>query len=346
MATMTGEAGCGPLASFARSHLANELVFQQTKLIKAEMTTPIDQVLEILHKANIRALPIYKKENQCKKYVGIISTSDIINFIVCTSSAKAGSGMGGSEGGQTLAKEEKLLKTPVGDLFSTDIGQLSPESSSLWTLEPHDTMLTVIDYFSKGIHRALIHQRSDRTGKMKIRMVTQTDALRLFFQNIDHLGPLFTTRIEELKLCNPTGPQRKIFSISPNNTALDGFMIMSRESIQSIPVVNEEGVVVTTLSTSDTKGLTTENLFQSLSMPVLDFLKQQHGGWLMHPITAKPRDTLKEVIGKMLTAKVHRHQVWVTDSAEHPIEVISMTDVLRKIHDCVVMKGQRKEEII
>jgi hypothetical protein len=81
-----------------------------------------------------------------------------------------------------------------------------------------------------------------------------------------------------------------------------------------------------------------------------------HGGRLIHPITCTPKDTLGEVVLKMKVATIHRHQVrpilcergervrltlsddgaivqvWVTNAERKPIDVVSMSDVLRTLH--------------
>jgi len=97
----------------------------------------------------------------------------------------------------------------------------------------------------------------------------------------------------------------------------------------------------------------------------VDFLKEMHGGRLIHPITCTPKDTLGEVVLKMKVSTIHRHQVrpslctqerkgvrltlsdngaivqvWVTNAERKPIDVVSMSDVLRTLHAA----AQKEEE--
>jgi hypothetical protein len=117
---------------------------------------------------------------------------------------------------------------------------------------------------------------------------------------------------------------------------------MHVKDIQAVPVVDEQGVIVTTLSTADTKGLDASNITKCL-LPVIgshpaisacviasveplplinrscwcigtDYLKEMNGGKLIHPITCSPKDTLGEVVLKMKVATIHRHQVHHTKS--------------------------------
>jgi len=330
------------LRSFVNSHHAAELAPKASKLISVEESTPIPQVLELLSSKSIRAVPVYKFLAGSKKYIGIVSAYDIISYIAISvtkairgepsPSQSAPSGTSGyTEASFSL---DRFDQVPISDLFTLDVNT-SVENSSLWSLEPADTLATVIDYFAKGIHRVLVHRKSDQTGKLKYQLVTQTDVIRFLNQHMEALGNVFTTRIEELHLCNPQGPQRKLHGISTRQSALEGFLLMHNEVLHAIPVVNDDGVLVTTLSTADAKGLNRAT-FPKLLLPVTDFLKCQHGDRLLHPITAKARDTLKDIVTRMANAEVHRHQVWITNAAEKPIDVVSMTDILRKVHERVV----------
>jgi len=115
--------------------------------------------------------------------------------------------------------------------------------------------------------------------------------------------------------------------MSSDKTALEGFRLMQQEQVQALPVVNEKGILVTTLSTFDAKGLESNNL-KFTFLPVIEYLHQMHGDKLLHPITCHPRTLLADIITQMATAQIHKHQVWVTDPEGKPIDVVSMTDVL------------------
>lgn len=328
------------LKAFVNSRHAGDLTWDpKNKLISVESNTPVPEVLELLSSKNIRAVPVYKVLAGSKKYIGIISSYDIVSYIalvVCKAirgETSTSSASGSSSFTEASFSLDRFDKVPIGDLFTLDVNT-TIENSSLWSLEPTDTIATVIDYFAKGIHRVLVHRKSDRTGKLKYQLVTQTDVIRFLNQHQQELGNLFTTRIEELRMCNPLGPQRKLHAITARQSALEGFLLMHNEVLHAVPVVNDDGILVTTLSVADAKGLNRAT-FPKLLLPVTDFLKTQHGDRLLHPITAKPRDTLSDITSRMLSAEVHRHQVWVTNAAEQPIDAVSMTDVLRKVYERV-----------
>lgn len=141
-------------------------------------------------------------------------------------------------------------------------------------------------------------------------------------------------------------------TISTKDSALEGFRIMHLKEIQAVPVVDEQGVIVTTLSSADSKGIDASNvtttlrpvigtclanskLLSSLNVSSIEFLQGILGGQLLHPITCAPRDSLGSVVLKMNVAHIHKHQVWVTDAAQKPIDVVSMSDVLRTLCGCL-----------
>ena len=101
---------------------------------------------------------------------------------------------------------------------------------------------------------------------------------------------------------------------------------MWRENVHALPVLNEKGEIVATLSSSDLKELTPQKLQTVLFQP-LEFLQAIHGGVKpAKPITCYQTDILQDVMLKALTAKVHR--VWIVDSAEKPLGVLSYSDMI------------------
>jgi len=320
------------LVSFLTSHHAGELVFDKLELHEIDEHTTVQQALKILKEKNIRALPVTRTEGGKKSYTGIISSFDLMAFI---GFASYFSDLVEAKTEEEKAKafgELQIATTTVKDL----VGQVSAEGRTLWTFAPTQSLLPVFDYFSKGVHRALVEQKDDHTGALSFRLLSQTDVISFLGAHMGSpsLARIFSKPIEELNLCNPLGRgsrEPELVTISTKETALEGFRVMHVKDIQAVPVVDDQGVIVSTLSTSDTKGLDANNITKCL-LPVIDFLKEMHGGRLIHPITCTPKDTLGEVVLKMKVATIHRHQVWVTNAERKPIDVVSMSDVLRTLH--------------
>jgi len=323
--------------NFFLSHTAGELAADKTSTIDVEECTTLDKVLEILAKNNIRAVPVYRTEGHHKLYTGIVSSFDIVFYVALEiyyrdseSSSPAAKG--------NLFSAYGFARTAVGEI----VGKISLEGKSVWTFEATDNLVKVAEYFSKGIHRALVGQREDATGKRVYRLVSQTDLVRFIVRNQESITNLKSTKcpkgllqmpLEELGLVHPDGGS-KVLDIKEDQIALEGFHTMEMEGVHALPVVDSEGRIISTLSTADIYGLDSTNLQQTLS-PVGEFLKATHKDQMLHPVTCKSRDTLLNVLTKMNAAEVHRHQVWVINSEEKVVGVVSMTDAIRTIYEAL-----------
>jgi CBS-domain-containing membrane protein len=328
------------LTTLLSTVLAGELVFDKRQLFELEETTSVEEALKNMREKNVRALPVFRRRDYGRVYTGIISSFDLTSFIAFAAYFKDLVQAHSDEERAKVFGELKIATTPIKDL----VGQVSTEGHRLLTFEPTQNLLTVISYLFKGIHRALVEQRDDHTGLSSFKLLSQTDIINFLAANMDNklLRPTLSKHLDELGLCNPLGKgtqEQDLATISVKDTALEGFRLMYQRDVQALPVVDDKEAIVTTLSTSDTKGIDAQNITSCL-LPVLEFLKQIHGGQCIHPITCSPKATLGDVLLKMKTATFHRHQVWVVNSAMKPIGVVSMTDVLRTLHILARKEGQ------
>jgi CBS domain-containing protein len=135
---------------------------------------------------------------------------------------------------------------------------------------------------------------------------------------------------------NPLGGP--IISITTNDRAVDGFLKMFNREVNAVAVVDEKGALVSNLSASDLAGLSAKNI-HCLKQPPLHFLEVMQSSNFFQfsltfpdkkapvPVTCSSKTHLTEVIEKLIGAKIHR--VWVVNSAQQPIGVVTLTDVLR-----------------
>ena len=98
-------------------------------------------------------------------------------------------------------------------------------------------------------------------------------------------------------------------------------------AVNAVAVVDDKGSIVANLSSTDVRGMKSEELCL-VRKPVLEYLKARNPtGKLVHPVTCTPRALLKDVILQLSTAKIHR--VWVVDSAMKPVGVVTLSDICR-----------------
>ncbi|KAL6072456.1 hypothetical protein QOT17_005591 [Balamuthia mandrillaris] len=251
-------------------------------LIDADSDATLENVLELLTQNNILSVPIYEKTpHGKKKYVGIISSFDIMTYVAFATYFKD----------QELSLEEQdfsairfnglatslphfmppslfnfllvLSHTPTQptDLkASALLGATSRESEDLWYCTESTDLFTVLEYFHKGVHRCLVESEEGEGDKCYL--LTQSDVIRFLSKNESKLGEVVHKRVEELNLVNPLGGGKGVASLPSYATALEGFRVMKMHEVQALPVVEAEkdNSIITTLSTSDLKGIHNDSL--------------------------------------------------------------------------------------
>jgi CBS domain-containing protein len=151
------------------------------------------------------------------------------------------------------------------------------------------------------------------------------------------LRGILDRRIEEIGLVNPLGDP--IVSLPSTDRTVDGFLKMFKTEVNAVAVVDDQGKLIANLSASDLGGLSTKTI-HTLSLPPLQFLELAHSRNFVElsltsssdkkpavPVTCSPETHLTEVVEKLIGAKIHR--VWVVDSAQRPIGVVTLTDILK-----------------
>jgi len=178
-------------------------------------------------------------------------------------------------------------------------------------------------------HRALVRiEKDEQTFHSSYRMLSQMDIVRYLYKNIDYLQDYADKRIEEIGLVNPLG--NSVVSITTTNRTATAFYKMFYNQVNAVAVIDDVGRIVANLSASDLRGLTSDKL-SYLKLPPLQFLEKMNiGRKPAHVVTCSSHELLSGVIAKAVTSNVHR--VWVTNSAQNPIGVVTLTDILRTFY--------------
>lgn len=286
---------------------ASELARHSRRLVSIDMTTTLDQALQLLHRDNILSVPVYDHWNE--KWVGILTVQDILSYIAFKD----------FEEGKISSTFDNGVK-PAGNVIR-DRNAILPIAAIT------DSVADVLEPLSKEVHRMLVRlpvaPGTDDDREAELRLITQTDVLRCAVLLEDAAS--WNSSIEELGLV-----KGGVVTITPQATALAGFQRMCQHDINAIPVVSENGKLMTVLSASDLRGLTS-NLIQRVTLPVLDFLKEARRGHVRRPITVSPSSSFQDAVNKILWGRVHR--VIIVDDTQKPIGIITSTDVIRHFHD-------------
>jgi len=338
------------MTTFAKNIILKKLLqekemYQTTgDLIYVEIDTTIEKVSRILKEKDILSVPVY--DRRINEFVGILDSMEILRHIMEAD----------------FYKEHKLQFNDESlECFMFSIGnvgeiiQKSTRARRLYRFDSNTCLETVMKVLSECDHRVLVSQmetvESDKTSEnsfstesilsptknerristMSYHLITQSDIVRFIMRHLKEFGEnhLFDRPIEELGMVNPLGSG--VFSISTECRAIDGFELMLLRNVQCVAVLDKKDHhIVATLSSSDLKGITADNL-RKLNYPVLDFIQEMTGKKASVPVTCTPKSCLSEIIPTILAAKVHR--VFIIDSAWNSLGVISMTDIISQVLD-------------
>jgi len=259
---------------------------------------------------------------------------------------------------ELLKSDLEVENMSFGKMLAGDLLSISDSDRFIWNFEACDSLEAVLEPFSKGVHSIIVnkHRKHHSTGTsgeqcktepiegqvekssmvgvvghptshVKHRLLSQIDVVRfLYHWACDLCLPMLQRNLGELSLVASLKGS-SVVVVPETFTALDAFQKMYHSKVNSVAIVNGEGKIIANLSTSDIRYLTNDK-FTSLFLPVLLFLHSLHGQGAPKPITVHACSTLDEAMLKMVTAKVKR--VWVIDSAEAPVGVVTLTDIISK----------------
>jgi CBS-domain-containing membrane protein len=298
------------MAALLQATTLGTLIFDKKELVQVDVGTKVEDAIKLMKEKCILSVPVFDPE-KCQ-YIGLLDMFDVMRYTTLGIFEES-------------AFRDKLFSNY--QFRSATVKEIIERScrGKILVLEASDPLELAFKNLSEN-HRALIPMKDENTFKNSYRMITQTDLVRFIQKHTDQLGTCINRRIEEMGLANPLGTQ--VLSISTKDQALDGFLKMFRNEVNAVAVVDDTGRLVANLSASDLWGISSQNI-STLKLPPLQFLKSISGAIASHPVTCSSRSYLAEVIEKLISAKIHR--VWVVNSGEEPIGVVTMTDVLRSL---------------
>ncbi|KAI8894388.1 hypothetical protein BC833DRAFT_568401 [Globomyces pollinis-pini] len=313
-------------------------------LVSLNENTSIREALVLLLEKNILAAPIFKiVEKEEKVYTGIMSIYDILSFSVFQKIF---------DSNVVDLNENKFIdqvdQLQASDFFHSPIKKLlgaNNDSTSPWIVNSTDPLTSLLSLFTTHKqHRALVIDSdilfSSVFGPIppsaSLRIVTQTDLVKFLYESriggttlaMDYIEPLFNLNYKQVsKLLDHES--KPLIAMLDSQSALHGFRTMYIDKLSAIPIVTEEGTIVATLSASNLRGLTMDNI-STLVKPVLQYLKNE----VRDRDSIKPdqvcsideEQTVENGVALMVKQKIHR--VWVTGSANDLAGVLSLTDVL------------------
>jgi len=161
--------------------------------------------------------------------------------------------------------------------------------------------------------------KTNRVTEYKI--CSQTDVLRYLFQHISELReqPMHNLTVKD---CGDFGVMT---SITVDERAIDGFLKMLDAKTNACAVVDYDGRLVGSLSSSDLRGMTNEKL-RTILLPVTEFFIASTGYKIPPPLTCNAEDKLVDTMKKILKASTRR--CWMVDHTFRPTGYVSMGKII------------------
>lgn len=302
-------------------------------IVTCHESEPLHKVLETMSRENIQSVPIYKNDQDLsgKIYTGIVSVHEILshgffNEIFDQNTFKS-----------TYSMESALNKFKKDIFFSTPILKVlnhrkEPVPS---ILSSKDSIAELINLFANGHHRVLVVAADiliespvgPLPAESTLHLVSQMDLLEYFYRTVldstkipkEFVDKEFTRPLFEIKKDHPN-----VIAINDFQAAMAAFNIMHINNVHALPVVNSEGVVVSTISASDLRGLTIENI-DKLLLPCSEYLDICNSPARQHSFdTTESSKTIEEAVKMLVEGRIHH--VWITRN-KHLAGCITPTDI-------------------
>jgi len=295
-----------------KSVLLSELVHDKHNLVRVLNTYTLEEAMELMRLHNISSIPIYNPKE--RKYIGLLDYFDIMCYVAF-----------GSFKNQLIQSDFENVS--FGRQRVEDFLAISREGRKIWRFNTDDSLESVLETFTKGVHRILVNKpvKAKRTKEQKYhhRILSQSDVVKFLYDWASNNEiPLMRRRVDELHFIKDSP-----VTVSETTPAVDAFKMMYQHDVYAVAVVNDKGQMVANLSASDLRYLTHSKL-TSIFLPTLLFLRAVHGQVPAKPITCQAHSTFEEVLFEANVSRVKR--VWITNANMVPIGVITLTDMISK----------------
>lgn len=328
-----------------------DLVPQHRHMIVFNVNDKIEDVMQVLADNNILSAPVIDLDRS-GQFVGNVDVLDLCTYIYrqCASQYVQDQNAQSSQCNQEgcaptspvssattpttatkedvnvlidrITKEERTLQNcPYIDLglMKDNVGKIVnlSDANPFKPVFANSPLMLLLQQFGEGVHRVPV---MDQNGNI-VNIISQTNVVH-FFSNPDRLKLLKkgAKTLRELAL-----GMRTPLSVSQTSRVLEALFIMQESKVNGLAVLDDEGRIVGSLSTSDLRRLTVHTL-NRLTETLQEFLSLDKP---QLPPTVTPSTTLNATI--MILASEHIHRVWVIDEQQKPIGIVTLTDIIKKL---------------
>jgi len=328
------------MGEFAKKVRLDQIVAAKSSAVFVTTETTVENTAKLLAKKNFRSAPVY--DDHEGRFVGFIDEMDILEYAVIYAhhalEKKELKADHLRDKYSHFNKEElesfslhvgevkSILKLPGAERRRIFVFQSNARlSNAMKILKDNERVLVehVIKPYDNGVFIGRLMNKIHRITQHKI--CSQTDVLRYIVQ---HSRELKEDVLNSLKV-KDVNTDQSLVTITVEDRAIDGFLKMLESKADACAILDNQGKIVATLSASDLRGMTDDNL-KNILLPVMEFLPSMTGS-KSSPLTCFENDQLVVVMKKILKASTRR--CWLVDNQFRPIRLISMGKIILCILD-------------
>jgi CBS domain-containing protein len=274
--------------------------FQKRHLVSINSGSSMTDALRLMTERNIISLPVYGANEML---AGFVDCLDIACYIA-------------DNDGDVDATVDDLINASGEDIPLTISGDSRVES--------------VAELFGKGFHRCIVVM-SDNVANLQARkhgrVLSQTDLLK-------YMRNLLSFDSGKGKF-SKTG--LKLVTVKNDATLEETLKVISANKVNAVALVDSEGKIAGNYSASDLRSFDIGRYTEVKDMTVTDFLDTYSFDYLgkdspdsLNALCVMQSQMSLEGCARVLDES-HYHRLWVVNAVSEPVDVVTVTDVIREL---------------
>jgi predicted transcriptional regulator len=313
--------------------LISEVIASKPQAIVVNSLDTVEEIGKLFEQKEIISAPVW--DDELKKYIGFIDIIDVVAYACLVAHTTIDSK---KELTSSYLKERySIFSKDELEQFSFSFGIADEilklpgsERRKMYQFQQNAKLLNVMTILSAH-HRVLVEQATpswwsivDIFKSSNQKICSQTDIVQFIANHAKE--PRFAAWKEQVDLTlRHFNFDTDFLTITPETRSLDGFLKMLDGETNAVGIVDQNGVLISTLTASDLRGIDSDGL-RDLVLPVTEFLEKRIP-YTIHPaITCRIDEKLMEAMNKMLSAK--KHECWIVDASGKPIQMITMRKIV------------------
>ncbi|XP_034720659.1 5'-AMP-activated protein kinase subunit gamma-1 isoform X2 [Etheostoma cragini] len=302
------EADATVYMNFMKSHCCYDAIPTSCKLVIFDTKLQVKKAFFALVANGLRAAPLW--DSKLQRFVGMLTITDFINILHCYYKSPLV---------QMYELENHKIETWRGDSFQNVYLQCS--NHFLISISPEASLFDAIYFLLKyKIHRLPV---IDPESGNVLHILTHKRILKFLhiFKKVPK-PPFIGRPIQELGI----GTFRNIATVQQTASLYEALSIFVERRVSALPVVDEQGKVVSLYSRFDVINLAAQKTYNNLDMPMQEAVRRRTC-FVEGVIKCYPDETLETIIDRIVNAEVHR--LVLVDRADVVKGIISLSDLLQ-----------------